>query len=109
MLSFSIRGYGDSLVLQAWEYEWQFAASGCVGVPRPSAACVSYVGLRLRSVNPTDSPRLLPSESLKKPQAARPACCKADAEGGNRLAAAVDTREPSENWKGTNNGGGAVS
>ena len=27
---------------------------------------------------------------------------------GNRLAATVDTREPSENWKGTNNGGDAV-
>jgi hypothetical protein len=33
------------------KYEWQFAASGCVGVPRPSAMCVSYVGLRLRSVS----------------------------------------------------------
>jgi hypothetical protein len=54
VLSFSIREYGDSLVLQV--YEWQFAASGCVGVPRPSATCVSYVGLRLRSVSPTDSP-----------------------------------------------------
>jgi hypothetical protein len=38
------------------KYEWKFAASGCVGVPRPSATCVSYVGLRLRSVSPTDSP-----------------------------------------------------
>jgi hypothetical protein len=38
------------------KYEWQFAASGCVGVPRPSATCVSYVGLRLRSVGPTGSP-----------------------------------------------------
>jgi hypothetical protein len=39
------------------KYEWQFAASGCVaGVPRPSATCVSYVGLRLRSVNPAGSP-----------------------------------------------------
>jgi hypothetical protein len=54
MLSFGIREYGGSLVLR--KYEWQFAASGCVGVPRPSATCVSYVGLRLRSVSPTDSP-----------------------------------------------------
>jgi hypothetical protein len=38
------------------KYEWQFAASGCVGVPRPSATCVSYVGLRLRSADPTGSP-----------------------------------------------------
>jgi hypothetical protein len=38
------------------KYEWQFAASGCVGVPRPSATCVSYVGLRLSSVGPTGSP-----------------------------------------------------
>jgi hypothetical protein len=38
------------------KYEWQFAASGCVGVPRPSATCVSYVGLGLRAVGPTDSP-----------------------------------------------------
>jgi hypothetical protein len=33
------------------KYAWQFSASGCVGVPRPSATCVSCVGLRLRSVD----------------------------------------------------------
>jgi hypothetical protein len=37
---------GDMGIPQCRKYEWQFAASGCVGVPR----------LRLRSVDPTDSP-----------------------------------------------------
>jgi hypothetical protein len=52
----STRAYGDMGVPWCCKYEWQFAASGCVGVPRPSATCVSCVGLRLRSVGPTGSP-----------------------------------------------------
>jgi hypothetical protein len=55
MLSFGNREYGG-FPSAASTYEWQFSASGCVGVPRPSATCVSCVGLRLRSVNPAGSP-----------------------------------------------------